>query len=191
VITHQEFFGFLSVILGFAAAFLYWRSIYKGQTKPHPFTFLVWFILAAIGAVAQINDNAGPGAWVSISTALICLITMIWAYKLGDIQITRSDWISLWTSLAIIPIWMITNNAVWAVILVSLIDFIGFIPTIRKSWERPETENLSAWSINIPKLGFSLLAMNNFTFVTVFYPASFMVLNVLFIAMCYIRRSQK
>lgn len=116
---------------------------------------------------------------------------MVWAFKLGNVTITRNDWISLWTSLAIIPIWLITENAVWAVILISLIDFIGFIPTIRKSWHEPESESLTAWSINSLKLGLSLLAMNNFMFVTVFYPASFIVLNVGFIIMCILRRSKK
>lgn len=116
---------------------------------------------------------------------------MIWAYRLGDTEITRSDWISLWVSLSIIPIWLLTDSAVWAVILVSLIDFIGFYPTIRKSWSRPYEESLTAWSINIAKLGLSLFAMSNFTFVTTFYPASFLTLNILFVGMCVIRRHQK
>src|SRR5690606_21066376 len=101
---------------------------------------------------------------------------------------TRGDWASLVLSLAVIPFWMITKNPALAVFLVAAIDAAGVYPTIRKSWHRPQDENMTAWFLNMLNLAASLLAMTNISFVTIFYPASFLVLNAGFIVMCLLRR---
>ncbi|CAN5327082.1 hypothetical protein BH11PSE11_BH11PSE11_29150 [soil metagenome] len=185
----KEILGAISVAAGLIGSFWYWRSIHAGQSRPHLFSFLVWSILAAIAAVAQISSGAGPGAWISICTAIIGIITTIWACSAGEKNITRGDWISLTFALSAIPLWMATKNPLWAIAIVSLIDCAGFYPTMRKSWDRPDQENMAAWSLNVVKLGIALPAMNELTLVTALYPASFLVLNALFVCMCLLRRS--
>ena len=185
--THT-LFGCLSILLAAATAVVYWRSIARGVTRPHPFTFLVWTILALIAAVAQFGDHAGPGAWSSAATAVIFAVTFIWSLFSGVRNPTRGDWASLALSLAVIPFWVVTKNPALAVFLVAAIDAAGFYPTVRKSWHRPQDENMMAWFLNMLKLAASLLAMKNVSFVTIFYPASFLVLNAGFIVMCLLRR---
>ena len=186
--NEQAIFGAVSVGCGILAFLVYWRSIYRGETKPHMFTHLVWAILASIGAAAQISDVAGPGAWVSISTAIGCIINAVWAYFSGEKNVTRGDWISLVISLSAIPLWLLTQNPLWSIYLISAIDFVAFYPTLRKSWHKPEQEDLSAWVLNAAKLACSIIAMEKISLVTTFYPASFLVLNIFFLGLLVIRR---
>lgn len=185
--NHQVIFGGISVGCGILAFIIYWYSIYRGETKPHMFTHLVWAILASIGAAAQISDSAGPGAWVSISTTIGCIINAVWAYFSGEKNITRGDWNSLIVSLSAIPLWLLTQNPLWSVLLISGIDFVAFYPTFRKSWNKPEQENFSAWVLNAIKLACSLMAMTNISLVTTFYPASFLLLNIFFLGILFVR----
>lgn len=186
---NKEIFGAISVAAGLVGTLWYWRSIHAGESKPHLFSFLVWGILAAIAAAAQISGGAGPGAWMSVSTAVIAVVTATWAYFSGEKNITRSDWISLAVAMSAIPLWLVTNNPLWAVVIVSLIDCAGFYPTIRKSWHKPHQENMAAWSLNAVKLGLALPAMGTLTLVTALYPGSFLALNLVFVGMCWIRRA--
>lgn len=51
--TTQELFAIAAVLVGLLSQAVYIVSIFKGITKPHLFTWLVWGTLGAIGFAAQ------------------------------------------------------------------------------------------------------------------------------------------
>ncbi len=64
------------------------------------------------------------------------------ALKVGERQITRSDWFSLILGFMAIVLWVFTQSALWSMVLVTVIDVLGFFPTFRKSWKKPQQESL-------------------------------------------------
>ena len=68
--VYKELLGAVAIIIGFISYLPYFRDIFKGKTKPHAFSWLIWAILTAIGFAGQISDNAGPGSWALGFTAL-------------------------------------------------------------------------------------------------------------------------
>ena len=137
---NKDLFGYLSLVFVMLSGVPYIWSILKGKTRPHIFTWLLWFLLSAVAAAAQYIGNAGPGAWATGLSAIFCLFTLILSLSHGDKAITRSDWFALTAALCIFPIWYFSSNVLIAAVLATMIDAIGFFPTIRKSFEKPYDE---------------------------------------------------
>ena len=185
---YQEIIGSVSILLGVVATVVYLKSIFKGETKPHLFTWLVWGILSGISFAAQLHDHAGPGSWAMGWTVASCILTVLLCGKYGEKNITRSDWIAFKASLSCIVPWLLTKNPLGSVILISIIDLVAFFPTFRKSWTKPYEEHLAAYHIANVKLILSLFAMRHFTLVATLYPIAIVIANSMFLGMCHWKR---
>ncbi len=189
-LTYAEILGAIATLIGLYGQVVYVRSIFKGQTKPHLFTWVVWGILGSIGFFAQLHDHAGPGAWALGVTAGFCLLNALLALKYGEPEITRGDKIALAASMTAILPWLMTSDPIGSVILISIIDIVAFYPTFRKSWLKPHEENLTAYNLANLKFGLSLCALHVFTINTTLYPVVIILANGAFVIMCLIRRRQ-
>ena len=179
-------FGIIITLIGYTA---YIYSIFKGSTKPHPFSWFIFGTLTAIGFFAQLSDGGGLGAYITGLSALISyIVTVIGYFRREQITITKSDWMTFIACIMAIPVWMITDNAFWAVILITVIDALAFYPTFRKTWFDPTSELPFHYIIAGSKFVFGILALDNFTTITVLYPLSLVFANFAFLAMQYYRK---
>lgn len=180
--------GFVALSIGAAQICVYIVSILRKRTRPHLFTWLVWSLLSSIAFLAQLHDHAGPGSWAVGMDAFGCLMIAILCLKYRDREITRSDWIALIASLTAVIPWIMTNDPLYSVILISVIDVAAFYPTFRKSWARPHEESLLTYNISSSKMLLSLLALDNFTVTTSLFMIVLISTNMIFVTMCYVRR---
>ncbi len=179
--------GVVALLVGFYSYVPYLRDIHLRTTKPHAFSWLIWALLMLIGFVGQLSDNGGPGAWVTGLSALISLYIFFLALRFGEKDITRSDWWCLIFSLAAIPIGIIISP-LWSILLITVIDFVGCIPTFRKSYLRPFEETLSSYWWHTLKCILGLAALTTYSMTTVLYPASLVLANMGMAVMIMIRR---
>lgn len=186
--TLEEYLGAIAFLMGLVGAVMYLRTVMMRITVPHLYTWLVFAILTTIGFFAQISDNAGPGAWMMGITALSCGSIALLSFKYGEQNITPSDKIALILSLIAIVPWLLTEDPLLSVILISLIDGVAMYPTLRKSWNKPHAENLKTFMIANVKTLISLFALTNVTMVTVLYPLSIVAVNTVLITLCLYRR---
>lgn len=184
----KEFFGVISVILAGVSVAPYIYFIIRGKVKPHAFSWFIWSILTGIGCAAQVAEGAGPGAWITGFLSAACLlITLLAVFKIEQ-NITRSDWLSFIAAIMAIPLWMATNDPLWSVILISTIDMIGYYPTFRKSYTKPQEELVFTFVIGGIKYVFSVLAIADLSLTTWLYPVSVAVSNLSLAALLVIRR---
>lgn len=169
----------------------YFRDIFRHRTKPHAFSWFIWFTLTAIGFAAQLSDNGGPGAWVTGFTALVSFFIFLAAVWWGERDITLSDWICLAGALLAIGFWAVTETPLLSVVLITVIDAIGFIPTFRKSYHKPHEETMQTFALSAVKHVLAIMALNNYSIVTILYPASLVIMNGLFVSMLIKRRKIK
>jgi hypothetical protein len=181
-------YGIAALLISLWGSALYIRSILRGETKPHLYTHLAWGIITAIAFFAQLHDHAGPGAWAIGVTAAACLSQAALALKYGEKDITPRDHIALGISLLAILSWVVTQDPLLSVILACVVDLVAYYPTFRKSWRKPWDENLTAYNIANVKLALSLVALTNVTLVTTLYPAVGLGANLVFVAVCLLRR---
>lgn len=185
---YKEILGLAAGTLSLCGYAPYLLGMYRGWVHPHIFSWLVWSILTGIAFILQIQGGAGPGAWVTGVTAFMCIVVTVWSLKVGEKGITYSDWAAFLASIAIIPVWLEADNPLWAMILITVIDTLGFWPTFRKSWMKPWDEALLNYVISTVKFGIALFALHQVTVVTALYPVALVIMHAGFIAMALVRR---
>jgi hypothetical protein len=180
----------VSIVMTLAGYFYYFRDIFRGITKPHAYSWLIWGLLTAIAFVGQLSDDGGPGSYVTGVTAAVSFGVFFLALRIGEKEITRSDKLFLTAALlALIP-WLLLKDPVLSVVLITIIDLLGFLPTIRKSFYKPHEETLALYVLAGLKFALAIVALSTYTLTTWLYPASLVVTNLCFVAMLVIRRKQ-
>lgn len=179
----------IAIALTFAAFIPYVRSILRGQTKPHVFSWVIWGLVTIIVFFAQLAGGAGIGAWpIGVSGAISMSIAILAYVKRGDAAITRSDWAFLVLGLASIPAWMLTSDPLSAVILLTLADLLGFGPTFRKAWVRPFEEQTLTYALVGVRNFIAIAALEHFSWTTVLFPAVVGASCFVFVPMVLYRR---
>ena len=180
--------AWFSLIVAVISYTPYTISIFRGRTKPHAFTWVIWAALTTIAFTAQIAEGAGPGAWATGFTALVSFCFVGLALFKGEKDITRSDWITFLSGIAAIPLWYTMDSPLYAVILITVIDALAFYPTFRKSWYKPSEELPITYILSAVKFALALAALQTFNWTTVLYPASLVFMNSIFVVMVTLRR---
>jgi len=85
-------------------------------------------------------------------------------------------------------LWLVTENALVAIILVTIIDLFGFFPTFRKSFYKPQEETVIMYFLAGVKFLISIFALENYSLITYLYPGVLVVMNFAFVSMLVVRR---
>ncbi len=183
-------FAFLSLLTLTIAYILYLRGIFYHGIKPHMFSWLIWCILTGIAFFAQYTSGAGAGAFAAGYSSIISFFIFILSLFKGEKHITKSDYVALSAALISIPIWRMTHQPLYAIIMITCIELFAFWPTFRKTWIRPYQESISLYILSAIKSIFVLLALQDYNWVTVLYPFALIFTNGIFAALVMYRRKQ-
>ena len=149
------FFAVLVVILTIIRYTIYLHTIYLGKTKPHAFTWLLWSLLIGIDAVfnsiaiiQQVSLDDGLFIYVLSFIVLICFLIYFLIYFLisilgfyvGERRYTRSDWVAIFSCFFAIILWQALDDTIYSLTVLTLTVGISYLPTIRKSYHKPDTE---------------------------------------------------
>ena len=169
----KEIFSLAAFILTLFASFPYLRSIHRGLTRPHVFSWLIWSLSTFIIFVAQIHAGGGVAVWpIGLSGLITFYIAVLAYHKKSDISIMTLDYVFLLLALLAIPIWLLTANPLWAVILITLVDIFGFGPTLRKAYYYPEQENRNFYLLFFIRCIFVILALETYSLTTILFPSA-------------------
>lgn len=169
--------AFAAIALTFVAYAPYVVQIRGGTMRPHVFSWVIWSISTAVVFFAQVVAGGGPGAWpTGVSALLTTYVTWLAWTRCRDIVITRSDWFFLWSALASVPLWYMTGDPLWAVVILTVIDVLGFGPTIRKLYMLPHEESVWFYLLFAARNGVALFALETLSLTTVLFPVA-MVLS--------------
>lgn len=180
--------GLIAVIISFFGYIPYFRDILSGKTKPHAFSWLVWGVLNGIAFAGQVHGNGGAGTWAVGLTAVVLIAIFILSLFKGEKNIKPFDWICLSSAALALALWFITSQPLPSIILITIVDMFGFLPTVRKAYVKPRQETLVTYEINSVKYILVVLALKTYTLVTTLFPLAVAVMNTVFVAMLIIRR---
>jgi hypothetical protein len=187
-IDRETLFAAASVALLVVGYYPYIRDTLKRETQPHIYTWIIWAITGGTATAAAFIGGGSFGAYsMAFGTALVMFVALL-ATRYGTHNITRSDTLILILAASTICIWWLTANAYLAVLLVTLIDSAGYIPTLRKSWVEPWSETLSFWATMTMVSVLTIFSFSEWNWLTVPYIATLAILNLLVVAVCLIRR---
>lgn len=182
------FFSFLWVGFQIFAFSVYVRSIFHRKTKPHLYTWLLWWILGSIVTIVQITNDAGWSIMISWLMAWCNLTLAGLSLKYGETRLTKRDkYLLLWALITII-LWQLSKNDLIAIILVCFIDTIAFYFTFKKSYKKPYDEKLSSYILWTFQLVSFALAVNNPTLTNLLYPIFLASMELVFVFFLIWRR---
>lgn len=183
--------GIIAVTLTFVGYVPYLRDTIAGKTKPHIYSWLLWGIVTSIAFALQVIGGGGIGSFVTLTAAAMCFLVILLSLKYGtNTDITRSDKIFLFLAFVTLVIWLFAKQPLVSIILATSIDLLGFIPTIRKSWNNPYTETVSFYFLNTLRFSLAVISLSTYSLITWLYPVSWLLANGLFGLMLVTRRHQ-
>lgn len=166
----------------------YIRDTLKGKTKPHVFSWFLWGGVTALIYALQASAGAGSGSWVTLAVAIIMLSVFFISLRNGNKDIKLIDIGFFILALFALGLWLIVDQPVLSIILLSAIDMLAFAPTIRKSWNAPYSETLSFYVITTFRHGLTFFALAEYNIVTYLFPATWVIANAGFAAILILRR---
>jgi hypothetical protein len=188
-IMFKEFLSAVAIALTVIAFLPYVRSIITGAIKPHVFSWVIWGTTTFVVFLAQLEDNGGVGAWpIGVSGSITILIALLAYLKRADITITKTDWLFFISAMSSLPCWYFTSDPLWAVVILTTVDVLGFGPTVRKAYIFPHSESLLFFALFTARNLIVIMALENYSVTTVLFPAVIAAACALLMAMVAYRR---
>lgn len=187
----KPLFGTLSVIIALVSFIPYIKDVFARKTTPHIYSWLVWTILQALATIAILRENSWWSGLGVGCVGLVSLVVFLFSFKYGTKNITFFDTVCLIGALIAISVWVFIHNITLSVILVTIIDFVAFLPTFRKAYQEPHSETAILYVCSGLSNLFSLLSISHHSIASTLYVASLIVTNFLFVGLVLIRRKKE
>lgn len=177
----HENFVIVGAIFNLAGGFSYLMGTLRGRTQPNRVSWFLWALAPGIAFAAQISQGVGLSAlmtfMVGFSPAVIFLASFVnkkAVWKLGVF-----DYFCGLMALLAIVLWQVTKEGNIAIMFGIFADFFAAVPTIKKSFQHPESENYRIFLCGIISAAITLLAIRQWTFEYYGFAAFILCQNVL------------
>jgi hypothetical protein len=170
----KEFVIILAVSMSIIGNVPYLIDVIKHKVKPHPYTWLIWSIVSAVTFFGQVVKGAGT-AFAEIFTIIIFIFSLRYGFK--DIN-KRDNYFLAAALIGLIP-WVLTKDPTISVIVVVSIDLIAFIPTLMKTYKRPDSEISILYIMNVTRHMLTLLLIQRYNIATTLHSVAMIVTNTM------------
>ncbi len=186
---YKEALSTIAIVLTVAAFYPYARGIIQGAIKPHVFSWVIWGTTTFVVFLAQLEADAGVGAWpIGVSGSITIFIALLAYLKRADVAITKTDWLFFLAAISSLPLWYLTSDPMWAVIVLTVVDLLGFGPTVRKANADPYSESLLFFALFGARNTIVVMALESYSVTTVLFPAAIATASVMLMVLIEYRR---
>lgn len=173
----KETIAVVAAILAIFGNIPYLRDILNKKVRPHPYTWLVWSIVSCIIFFGQLAKGAGIGALPTASAEIFTIIIFVFSLRYGFKDIKPVDTVFLIIALLGIVPWILFKDPTISVIIAVGIDLVAFMPTIRKTWVNPKTENSILYISNVLRHILMLLSLKSYNIATMLHSIVMITVN--------------
>jgi hypothetical protein len=186
----KDLMGALSVAIALFSYGLYvWKTL-RAHARPHPLSWLIFGVLSGTGFLIQLDQAAGPGSWVMGVTAAVCFMLCLIGFWQGERSFPWYEWAFLAAAAIVFAFYLVSQQPAPSAILASIVNMLGFGPTLTKAWARPRSDSSSTFMLNGLKFVPSLFAMDRVSIATCVLPASLVVTNLVVALIIVLRRRE-
>lgn len=149
-----------------------WNTI-KGRTKPNRVTWLLWALAPLVAFGAMVKQGVSPldglmTFMVGFGPLLIFISSFV--NRKSVWKITSFDMICGSLSVLGIIAWAVTRTGNVAIIFSIMADGLAMLPTLKKAWKEPETENHVVFGNAVISSVITLLALKTYDFQHIGFP---------------------
>lgn len=171
------FIGQIAGGISFLAYVLYYISILQGRSRPNRATWIILTVVGVLIAASYYESGARSTIWVPLAYTVGPFIAALLAFKYGEGGTTRFDIACLLGCALSVGIWMLTNSPLFALLINILIDFFGILPTLKKAYLDPTSEDKWAWLVTTFSNALNFFAIQAWIFSIVVYPVYMIAVN--------------
>lgn len=183
----HTFFAIAGSIINFVACVSYVRAILKGDATPNRVTWFLWALVPLIADAAQWRSGVGISTLVVLSVGIgpACIVLASFVAGTGWWKLGPFDYVCGACSLAALALWAVTGDPVTAIVLSILADAAAALPTLRKAWLAPATEDRSAYLIAFAGMILGILSVREATFSAYAFNAYLVVVSGALVLILY------
>lgn len=171
----QSAFGVIAGLLTIFCFTPYITTIFQGKTRPNRATWWIWAINGAILCSSSYASGVSNTLWILVCSVTAQFVIALIALKYGEGGWTRFDRRCLMGAVLSLVLWRLFSSPTLAILCTVLVDFLGALPTVRKSYLEPANEDLLTWSLYTLASFLNLFAIEKFSF-AIFFPAIYVFL---------------
>ncbi|MEK7179987.1 MAG: hypothetical protein AAB706_00770 [Patescibacteria group bacterium] len=176
--THS-ILGLLSGILATVAFIPYIYSIVRNETKPHPITWSIWAFIGIVSFGTYFATGATTTLPLALANIIVPLTIAFLSFKYWNwkARFTVFEYACLTISVISIVIWIVSQNPSLALTFNLIADFIAALPTLKKVYLDPSSENATTWIIIVIADILSLFAITEWSYGIVLLPLYFLLIS--------------
>jgi hypothetical protein len=178
----------LQIIFGILAGFFslmcfapYIFTILQGKTKPNRASWWIWATNGWVLCLGNYAAGASNTIWALMCAVVAQLLIAILSIKYGQGGWNRFDRRCLFGSGISFVLWRVFHSPLIAIVLPLLIDILGVLPTLKKSYYEPESEDLLTWMLYAIGSLFNMLAITTWSFAIVITPLYVFLINTILV----------
>lgn len=185
-----EYLVIIAAIGSLAAALVYIRSMFRGNTKPNRVTWLMWSIAPLIAFAACVSSGVG---WAALPVFMsgfspLLILSASFLTKKAYWKLSRFDYACGALSGLALVLWWVTKQPDVAIVLAIASDGLAAVPTFTKSWKHPETESVWPYAVGSFSAASSYAAIVAWTFSAYAFPTYLIAVNLLVLIALYNRQ---
>lgn len=181
-------FSYIGILISLVAFIYYYYSIYKGDTKPHVYTWLIFSLTLWVWFIIQIQNEWWYGSYVTLAEFIWCFVVFLLALKYWEKNITRFDTFCLILAVISLVLYLSFKLAIISTILIIAVEIFAIIPTYRKSYMKPHEETTVIYYLSSLVYIFSILWLSEHSFATYWYPTSIIIADSILVIYLLVRR---
>lgn len=174
---------YLAALLHFGATLIYVVATLRGETRPNRVSWFMWSLGPFIATAAEVANDVGLSSLIVFMSGLGPLLIFLssFANKKAYWKTTMFDYLCGAMAFLGLVAWYLTRNQDYAIVLSILSDFIAGVPTFKKSYTHPESENGPTYIVGGSAVLLGLFCIQQFTFTA----CAFMIyLFMMYVATC-------
>ncbi len=156
----------------------YILSIRRGDTRPNRVTWGIWTTIGFILLGSSYSLGATNTLWLQIAQVISQVIITFYAFKYSQGKWDLLDRICLGGAGLSLLLWWQSGSPLVALLMNIVMDTLGAVPTIRKIYHDPKSEDLLFWVMSFSSAILNLFAIEIFSFSFVVFPLYLFILNV-------------
>ncbi|MBL7685000.1 MAG: hypothetical protein JNK65_03075 [Deltaproteobacteria bacterium] len=185
-----DLFGKLAGLLSFLAFIPYILSTLRGKNRPNRATWFIWTLVGVSFLMSYSAVGAQETLWLTIGNLVAFTFVLLLSFKYGEGGWTFFDVACLLGAFFGFALWAWFSSPLPTLFSSILIDAVGALPTIRKAYQNPESEDLLSWIIFFIANLLNLFAIRHWTLVMAAYPVYMVLITFLLVGVLGVRRTQ-
>ena len=176
-------FIFFAMALSAYGTISYIRAILaKGSTvRPHRVTWGLWTVEGLLAFVSETQQHVGVAALTTLMLGLMPAIVLLTTFiaKNGTWEATKFDYVCGGLSVLGLIYWLASNQPLIGLLSFVVADQLAALPTVRKAWLDPESEQSQPFVMGSLYTGITLLTLQEFTTAGASFPGAICVLDAI------------